>query len=551
MNTNYFKILFAVGCILSANLLNHVFSQLNGTYTVGGVAPNYATVNDAVNDLNSMGISGNVTFNIRDGVYAGDNMIFSFPGNATFSTTFQSESGNAANVTVAGFGSAFQIFSANNITLRNMTLIGANSGVEIYSTDNTGIIGNRIQDFSIYGILANTDSNSRIEGNSITTQAGFNPFGIYSYGSSGNTMISKNKIDISGGVDSPSGIIIDASATQGGGTTLASNNFVATSGLSGAYGIQVYAYVNSQTGAPVTVNVIFNSVNVYGASENEATAFFMLVDGVANDVHIVDNVFANNNNTLFGQTNNNASRVNLFSPGGTIVTDYNDYFLITPGGNLFMDNGTPSTTLAAHQTLTGRDAHSINVNPNYASPTDLHTTNSALAAGTPWPGITTDIDGQTRNATTPWMGADENISNFACGNNKVLICHRPPGNPNNAHTICVSAAAANAHLAHGCTLGPCPNNKIDIYTEADMVMNVHPNPFSRNFTVEFSSLHVDDARIEVYNIMGTCVQFMQVNGMEAGVSNLMDINGATLPSGIYFIRFSSGGNEMVQKLIKE
>ena len=39
--------------------------------------------------------------------------------------------------------------------------------------------------------------------------------------------------------------------------------------------------------------------------------------------------------------------------------------------------------------------------------------------------------------------------------NKVTICHIPPGNPANAHTIRVGAAALPAHLAHGDHLGPC------------------------------------------------------------------------------------------------
>lgn len=38
---------------------------------------------------------------------------------------------------------------------------------------------------------------------------------------------------------------------------------------------------------------------------------------------------------------------------------------------------------------------------------------------------------------------------------KVLICHIPPGNPDNAHTIEVSINAVPAHLAHGCSLGSC------------------------------------------------------------------------------------------------
>ena len=36
---------------------------------------------------------------------------------------------------------------------------------------------------------------------------------------------------------------------------------------------------------------------------------------------------------------------------------------------------------------------------------------------------------------------------------KVAICHIPPGNPANAHTIIVSKNAIPAHLAHGDVLG--------------------------------------------------------------------------------------------------
>jgi LPXTG-motif cell wall-anchored protein len=38
---------------------------------------------------------------------------------------------------------------------------------------------------------------------------------------------------------------------------------------------------------------------------------------------------------------------------------------------------------------------------------------------------------------------------------KVVVCHIPPGNPGNAHTIVVSENALPAHMAHGDTEGPC------------------------------------------------------------------------------------------------
>lgn len=41
---------------------------------------------------------------------------------------------------------------------------------------------------------------------------------------------------------------------------------------------------------------------------------------------------------------------------------------------------------------------------------------------------------------------------------KVLICHIPPGNEDNPQTIRVSVNAVPAHLAHGDTEGPCPED---------------------------------------------------------------------------------------------
>jgi len=42
--------------------------------------------------------------------------------------------------------------------------------------------------------------------------------------------------------------------------------------------------------------------------------------------------------------------------------------------------------------------------------------------------------------------------------NKVTICHIPPGNPENAHLITVGEPAVLAHIAHGDTLEECPDD---------------------------------------------------------------------------------------------
>ena len=41
----------------------------------------------------------------------------------------------------------------------------------------------------------------------------------------------------------------------------------------------------------------------------------------------------------------------------------------------------------------------------------------------------------------------------AGGANKVDVCHVPPGNPENWHTITISEKALPAHLAHGDLVG--------------------------------------------------------------------------------------------------
>src|SRR5581483_731988 len=100
--------------------------------------------------------------------------------------------------------------------------------------------------------------------------------------------------------------------------------------------------------------------------------------------------------------------------GYASTSDYNCWYAGTPGSQhliLYCTSGSDQTLAAFQTRVSTRDAHSISINPGFTSQTDLHKTNmtnsSPLAAGTPISGFTTDIDGDTRNATTPDMGADE------------------------------------------------------------------------------------------------------------------------------------------------
>ncbi len=90
------------------------------------------------------------------------------------------------------------------------------------------------------------------------------------------------------------------------------------------------------------------------------------------------------------------------------------------------------------------------------------------------PGVETDLDGNPRfieDPDTPDTGNPDGINPIVdmgayefqlvdlCidtdGDGKVTICHVPPENPDNAHTISVGVNALPAHLGHGDYCGPC------------------------------------------------------------------------------------------------
>jgi len=79
------------------------FPQLSGTYTVGGVNPDFQTFEQALYEVWGYGLAGPVTFNLRNGSYYGFslNTISYNPGNDTL--TIQSESLDPYSVIIDGY----------------------------------------------------------------------------------------------------------------------------------------------------------------------------------------------------------------------------------------------------------------------------------------------------------------------------------------------------------------------------------------------------------------------------------------------------------------
>ncbi len=94
-------VLGGVLCILGGMLLpSSASAQLHGTYTIGS-GGTYASFGAAVSALVSQGVSAPVTFNVFTGTYGEHVSIPAITGaNSTNTITFQSATGNAADVTL-------------------------------------------------------------------------------------------------------------------------------------------------------------------------------------------------------------------------------------------------------------------------------------------------------------------------------------------------------------------------------------------------------------------------------------------------------------------
>ena len=154
------------------------------------------------------------------------------------------------------------------------------------------------------------------------------------------------------------------------------------------------------------------------------------------------------------------------------------------------------SNLAALQTAFGGNVNSLNVAPVFVSTTDLHltTANTALNnKATPLAEVPVDIDGATRNATTPDVGA----------------------------------------------------NEFDTLAAEDITktsIRVYPNPVVDYVNINHSA-KIDS--VEIYNVAGQKVSSESWNA----VSGTMDMRNLT--PGMYIIKLNAGNTVQSVKVIKK
>jgi hypothetical protein len=317
------------------------------------------------------------------------------------------------NLTIRNVYSGIQLTGNSSFPDDNTEIGAVSSGTFTIGDNVSNDIGNGSN--TAWGIRATSQRSMQVFGatvrNVTVTSSSTTASGIWLENTQGTSAVFGNRIhDIRSTSTATSAILYgirgDATATN---TVNVYNNFIYgfAHAITTASATQVIRALAINVGSSGIANVTYNSVRIEAGTAASSAAFYV---GAGT---------ASARNNIFSSFSTGAAtskrHVIYISTSATLSSNYNDLYTVS-GTNNFI-GGVGTTDYAAFsgtgswQTITGTpDLNSVNVDPLFFSATDLHTENSALnalATPTTVPTITVDIDGQTRNATTPDIGADE------------------------------------------------------------------------------------------------------------------------------------------------
>lgn len=440
-----------------------LYNALNGVYTIYGTSPDYNTLNDAVADLETRGICGDVIFNLRSGTYNEQVLINDYASLGNYNVTIQAETQNADDVRLEFFPGISNNYvigldETHDIILQHLTLANPSSS---FATVVNFLGGNEditIQQCNIYGdslavtsttnkatlaSLGGIDNNVQIKNNEIvggsygiwmfgvddlTVESGLKIQGntIRKYYGAGLVAVYQNRPEImnntliSDDANTNTNIFhLDVEISLNGAVVKGNSVY----GIQGGFGINLV----DVDANPVNKSVVANNFVYMGATGSPTNSHGIAIQDCSNANVVFNSIHTraatataagiriyNGQSSGINLMNNNIVNsgagyaVNSESQFYIDQSDYNNFF--TAGAN-FVRVGNNAANLAALQSATGKDANSWSVDPNFSG-TDLHTCRVELDnAGTPIAGITVDFDGDIRNTQTPDIGADEFMSN--------------------------------------------------------------------------------------------------------------------------------------------
>jgi hypothetical protein len=142
--------------------------------------------------------------------------------------------------------------------------------------------------------------------------------------------------------------------------------------------------------------------------------------------------------------------------------------------------------------------------------------------------------------------------------NKIKICHRPPGYPENTQLITVGAGAVPAHLDHGDNLGNCFNFNGKSVSEGEaeaeqeamktiaesLKFNVYPNPTTGTVIVELPK--TGSVSVMITDVAGKVIVRQVISD---NTQQQLQFNLSNEAKGMYFINVVNAGENYQSKLI--
>ena len=331
--------------------------------------------------------------------------------------------------------------SMDNIKIVGNTITNGYYGMYLYEASASAATGTVIDSNTFdgqyyYGIFTYYHNGLKIRNNSVLKNANSNTlnYGIYSYYGASNATVGQSEIAnntiIGNNLSSNTTYGIYASYYTGGmniynnyvrgtnrllyvygnswegnaayKTRIYNNQFVQENGTTALQGV---LYIASNGIVPVVADFVHNNISINSVTGSGAAGVVFANAFVQDSL-----VFANNN----VYTANGAIPVLIYgAPGANGLADRNNFKAdnaVWYAGhyNTTAGNWTVYSDKSSWYAATGMDTNSVSVDPGYLSATDLHVTNLTLdGAGTYLAAYPTDMDGQSRNTTTPDIGSDE------------------------------------------------------------------------------------------------------------------------------------------------
>lgn len=437
-----------------------VVTQMNGSYTIGGTTPDFAKFNDAVSALSTHGICGPVIFNMRAGTDTMQSVIQEIVGADSVNTiTFQSENGDSTSVLltypsvdslnptnylisldgadyitfkqlslersgILSYGRVLELMNnATHITVTNCRLMGSTNATNnslaalIYSgatsptNDSSMVItNNRFINGSI-GVYMNGINTIQLELDNVVADNVFQ--NQYSKGIQASNIgvvnINRNQFTTSSNNIAYAGIYLDRSQrnhqiTKNKMTSIPGTGIymVDCTGLAGIHGVVANNFILCTDSAGLSMNngdyqdIVHNTIVMRGSNPTYS-ALFARGNGTGKTVR---------NNILNNTGGGYAYVVSDSAVTGITISNYNNLFVT--GTNVGVYDGVVTTSLNDWISASEKDSNSVQVNPNFVTPTDLHATSIAMEdLGKKLANVNDDIDGEIRSANAPDIGADE------------------------------------------------------------------------------------------------------------------------------------------------